>query len=123
MAYPIGADDICGQWVDSLGNDVSVTYTDKFQTKMVATLSRPPRPDIHLTVKPVFFSGWHCGNAVLHAMWSTPQQLCWLTGDGRVSVWVKPPSKEDGPGQEDDRTLLAAPADRPAAEAGAEPSK
>jgi len=78
-----------GTWVDSLGNLVSVYNTDAFETKLMATLSRPPRADIHLALRRVATSGWRCGNAVLDLMWSTDRQLHWLSENGRVSVWVK----------------------------------
>jgi len=78
-----------GTWVDSLGNLVSVYNTDAFETKLMATLSRAPRADIHLALRRVATSGWRCGNAVLDPLWSTDRQLHWLSENGRVSVWVK----------------------------------
>ena len=39
------------------GNMVTVTSTDAFEVRLEATLSRPPRADIHLGVKPVMLGG------------------------------------------------------------------
>lgn len=87
-ANPVGANMFLGKWVDSLGNTVVVYNTDAYQTALIATLSKPPRPDIHLAVHADANGIWICGNAVLDYMWSTPQQLHWLS-KGRVSVWVR----------------------------------
>merc|ERR1719410_1007527 len=88
-ASQLTTESFLGTWVDSLGNYVSVYNTDAFETKLMATLSRPPRADIHLALRRVATSGWRCGNAVLDPMWSTDRQLHWLSENGRVSVWVK----------------------------------
>mmetsp|Transcript_66564 Transcript_66564/g.124204 ORF Transcript_66564/g.124204 Transcript_66564/m.124204 type:complete len:192 (+) Transcript_66564:174-749(+) len=78
-----------GGWVDSLGNAVLVSSVDAYSLRLVATLSQPPRKDIHLALKPMPGGGWQCGNACLDPVWSCETQLHWLTGDGRISVWVR----------------------------------
>merc|ERR1712135_207027 len=80
-----------GQWVDSQGNMIQVTSTDAYEVRLQATLSHPPRADIHLLVKPVMLGGgWQCGHSVLDPHWSSQAQLHWVTADGRVSVWIRP---------------------------------
>lgn len=87
----LSPDGFLGQWVDSQGNMVTVTSTDAFEVRLEATLSRPPRADIHLGVKPVMLGGgWRCGHSILDPYWSTTTQLHWVTDDGRVSVWIRP---------------------------------
>jgi len=80
---------LLGKWADSLGNSVHVFSVDAYQVRLMATLSQPPRPDIHLTIRPMPGGGWICGNAMLDPAWSLPTQLHWLTADGRISVWVR----------------------------------
>merc|ERR1712061_190541 len=72
---------LLGTWADSLGNAVSVCSIDAFQVRLMATLSQPPRPDIHLKILPAATGGWICGNAMLDPLWSTETQLHWLTVD------------------------------------------
>lgn len=89
-ATQMGVQDFLGEWMDSLGNAVSVYNVDAYEIKLVASLSRPPRADIHLSLRPAARgNGWQCGNSVLDTNQSSSEQLYWLTGDGRVSVWVK----------------------------------
>mmetsp|Transcript_48650 Transcript_48650/g.89679 ORF Transcript_48650/g.89679 Transcript_48650/m.89679 type:complete len:269 (-) Transcript_48650:191-997(-) len=95
----ISPEALLGQWVDSLGNVIMVMSIDAFDARLVATLSRPPRPDIHLNFKPITLgAGWQCGHSVLDPNWSSPKQLHWVTGDGRISVWVRP---EEGAADEE----------------------
>ena len=35
------------------GNAVQVLATDAYDLRLLATLSKPPRPDVHLSVKPI----------------------------------------------------------------------
>ncbi|CAJ1328600.1 unnamed protein product [Effrenium voratum] len=77
--------DLCGVWADSLGNAV---YVNSAESKLEAVLSRPPRPDIHLSIRPID-GGWICGNAKLDLSWSSSSKLHWVAADGRVSVWVR----------------------------------
>lgn len=91
---PLSADQLLGMWADSLGNAVSVAQTDAYQLKLTATLSQPPRKDIHLAVRPTADGGWNCGNALLDPVWSTSDQLHWHASDGRVSVWVRLPTED-----------------------------
>mmetsp|Transcript_98359 Transcript_98359/g.228084 ORF Transcript_98359/g.228084 Transcript_98359/m.228084 type:complete len:203 (-) Transcript_98359:149-757(-) len=76
-----------GKWTDSYGNIVCVYSTDAFETRPMATLSRAPRPDIHLKITPRA-DGWHCGDAKLDISRSSPTQVCWEFPDGRVSFWT-----------------------------------
>jgi len=89
---------LLGEWADSLGNKVQVISTDAYQARLLATLSRPSRKDIHLKLAPVAGAGsWQCGNSTLDPYWSSLEELHWVAGDGRVSVWVRPgpPSEEE----------------------------
>mmetsp|Transcript_51182 Transcript_51182/g.121654 ORF Transcript_51182/g.121654 Transcript_51182/m.121654 type:complete len:180 (-) Transcript_51182:79-618(-) len=88
-ASSISPEQLLGGWVDSLGNAVLVSSVDAFSLRLVATLSQPPRKDIHLALKPMPGGGWQCGNACLDPVWTSATQLHWLTGDGRISVWVR----------------------------------
>merc|ERR1712113_797552 len=73
------------------GNAVQVVSLDAYSAWLEATLSRPPRPDIRLAVKPVMLgAGWQCGHSLLDPNWTTSEQLHWVTMEGRVSVWVRP---------------------------------
>mmetsp|Transcript_69 Transcript_69/g.195 ORF Transcript_69/g.195 Transcript_69/m.195 type:complete len:266 (+) Transcript_69:114-911(+) len=99
----ISPEALLGQWVDSLGNVIMVMSIDAFDARLVATLSRAPRPDIHLNFKPIALgAGWQCGHSILDPNWSSPKQLHWVTGDGRISVWVRP---EDGAQEEEKKEV------------------
>uniref|UniRef100_A0A7S2MCY3 Uncharacterized protein n=1 Tax=Alexandrium andersonii TaxID=327968 RepID=A0A7S2MCY3_9DINO len=83
-----------GNWTDSYGNSVTVRATNPLGLQLVATLSRPPRPDIHLKFRPVETgAGWLCGEATLDATLgpagSEPTELFWCFPTGDVSVWVR----------------------------------
>lgn len=81
---------LLGAWADSLGNAVHVFSTDAYEMRLMATLTRPPRPDIHLCLRPCESGGgWQCGNSILDPLWTSEKQLHWVTFDGRVSVWVR----------------------------------
>jgi len=95
-------DNLLGTWADSLGNKVHVCATDAYQANLIATLCRPPRPDVHLRIHAEVHGGLRCGNSVLDPIWSSREQLHWVTADGRVSVWVRlqdqdPQDQLDGP--------------------------
>lgn len=83
-------DSFLGNWADSLGNAVVVFSVCAYEVKLMATLSQPPRHDIHLKITQLPDGNWLCGNATLDPTWSTEGQLHWLTVDGRISVWVRP---------------------------------
>jgi hypothetical protein len=79
-----------GHWVDSEGNTVHVFSTDAFETRLAATLLRPSRHEIHLSIRPVFYGGgWQCGHSVLDPDWSSEARLHWVTSDGKLTVWVR----------------------------------
>lgn len=84
----IDVQDLLGAWADSLGNAVFVSSLDSTKTKLEAVLARPPRQDIHLSMRPVE-GGWQCGNAKLDLSYSSRSTLHWVAKDGRVSVWVR----------------------------------
>jgi len=85
---PVTPDVLCCNWTDSYGNLVSVYSRDAFDARLIATLSKPPRPDINLPLKRVESGrGWHCGDAVLAS--SSPEQLKWAFPNGSVSVWTR----------------------------------
>lgn len=85
-------DEYLGNWVDSLGNSVTV-YKNAPDKPLSAVLRKPPRNDIVLTmVEQDLGSGWktwRCGNSTLNIQASTEEQLCWSTNDGRLSVWMR----------------------------------
>lgn len=87
--WPFTAADLIGVWADSLGNKVSVESYDAYSAKLVATLSKPPRKDITLTVRPGPDGGWTCGNAKLDRVGNTLDEIAWPAADGRVSVWIR----------------------------------
>eukprot|EP00929_Paragymnodinium_shiwhaense_P104481 TRINITY_DN68949_c0_g1_i1.p1 TRINITY_DN68949_c0_g1~~TRINITY_DN68949_c0_g1_i1.p1 ORF type:complete len:215 (+),score=51.17 TRINITY_DN68949_c0_g1_i1:102-746(+) len=90
-------DTFMGDWADSLGNKVHVASIEAFQANLQATLSRPPRPDIHLPISQVpAWPGaqWQCGTYVLDPYWSTVNELHWVAPDGRISVWLHPAEDE-----------------------------
>lgn len=90
LPMKLTAKDLLGGWADSLGNAVHVFSTDAYEMRLMATLARPPRPDIHLCIRPVVAGGgWQCGNSILDPVWTSEKQLHWVTVDGRVSVWVR----------------------------------
>mmetsp|Transcript_39909 Transcript_39909/g.109821 ORF Transcript_39909/g.109821 Transcript_39909/m.109821 type:complete len:227 (-) Transcript_39909:130-810(-) len=95
-AQPPTAEGILGDWSDSLGNKVQVFSTDAYEVRLMATLSRPPRPDIYLQVCPMLGGGWQCGNSILDLYWSSAEELHWVTSNGRVSVWVRGKERPDG---------------------------
>mmetsp|Transcript_136901 Transcript_136901/g.381635 ORF Transcript_136901/g.381635 Transcript_136901/m.381635 type:complete len:193 (-) Transcript_136901:111-689(-) len=85
---------LLGKWTDSYGNAISVRTTDAFGLHLTATLSRPPRPDIHLKFRPVDIgAGWLCGDATLDATLgpagAAPRELFWSFPSGDVSLWVR----------------------------------
>jgi len=86
---PISAEELLGNWVDLLGNSVLVYSTDAWQLRLTASMSRPPRPDVQLSVWHDAIQGWICGNAVLDASTSRQEQLQWVAPDGRTSVWMR----------------------------------
>eukprot|EP00931_Biecheleriopsis_adriatica_P041693 TRINITY_DN23803_c0_g1_i1.p1 TRINITY_DN23803_c0_g1~~TRINITY_DN23803_c0_g1_i1.p1 ORF type:complete len:217 (+),score=28.86 TRINITY_DN23803_c0_g1_i1:58-708(+) len=103
VQYPIlqqpvqlSADVFQGAWVDSLGNNVFVCFVDPNAAVLQAILSKPPRSDITLSIRPVNMGGgWQCGNSVLDPYSAWPNELRWIASDGRSSVWVRSP--EDSP--------------------------
>mmetsp|Transcript_90302 Transcript_90302/g.162835 ORF Transcript_90302/g.162835 Transcript_90302/m.162835 type:complete len:188 (+) Transcript_90302:66-629(+) len=93
-----------GSWADSLGNSVLVFSVDAYQVNLQATLSRPPRPDIHLKMQWNPSCGWVCGNAVLDPSWSTADQLHWVSANGKISVWVRPDAEDTPSSQKTEAT-------------------
>mmetsp|Transcript_16372 Transcript_16372/g.35789 ORF Transcript_16372/g.35789 Transcript_16372/m.35789 type:complete len:311 (+) Transcript_16372:195-1127(+) len=88
---------LLGNWVDTQGHFVSVMVTDAFAAKLLAVLSKPApaRPEIHLSIRPVMLGGgWQCGHSLLDPMYSTENELHWVTVEGRVSVWVRRQDKD-----------------------------
>jgi len=85
----LSAQELLGNWVDLLGNSVLVYSTDAWQLRLVAAMSRPSRPDVHLSVRHDALQGWICGNAALDTATSRQDQLQWVSPDGRTSVWMR----------------------------------
>lgn len=79
-----------GNWVDSHGNSVIVFSTDAWQVRLTATISRPQTGrDTHLGIRQVDDMHWICGNSSLDHTQSSAEQLYWVAGDGRVSIWTR----------------------------------
>lgn len=88
---PLDAEDfdpaiLLGSWTDNKGNGVTV---DAYAAKLMATLSRHPRQDVNLKLRPLPDGGWACGNAVLDLARSTSCQLHWVS-PSHYSVWTRP---------------------------------
>lgn len=79
--------DLQGTYSDSYGNLVRVYCTDAFTMRLIATLSRPPRQDIHLKLRPLAKGGWQCGDAVLDKVHESGAELHWAFPRGEVSTW------------------------------------
>lgn len=85
----LGPESLLGTWVDPRGNTVMVMSTDAYAVRLAAILSRPPRPDLHLAMRPLDDGGWTCGNSTLCAETSTAEQLHWVGPDGSWSTWMR----------------------------------
>lgn len=80
---------LLGCWVDTVGNTVLVQSDGEPSQQLTASLMKPPRTDIHLSLWQTTDGGvWHCGDAVLDAKASTPEQLTWVFRDGSISSWT-----------------------------------
>mmetsp|Transcript_83763 Transcript_83763/g.260143 ORF Transcript_83763/g.260143 Transcript_83763/m.260143 type:complete len:142 (+) Transcript_83763:565-990(+) len=88
--WSMAPESFLGKWEDSYGNAVCVYSTDAFETHPMATLSRAPRPDIHLKLVPRE-DGWHCGHAILDVARCSETQVCWVFPNGHVSLWTRWP--------------------------------
>mmetsp|Transcript_87436 Transcript_87436/g.270725 ORF Transcript_87436/g.270725 Transcript_87436/m.270725 type:complete len:217 (+) Transcript_87436:230-880(+) len=84
-----GPQDFLGNWVDMQGNSVLVYSTDAWELRLLAAMSRPPRPDLCLSIRWAPSGGWLCGNYTLDPSASSAEQLHWLSQDGRSSVWTR----------------------------------
>eukprot|EP00930_Biecheleria_cincta_P001633 TRINITY_DN102766_c0_g1_i1.p1 TRINITY_DN102766_c0_g1~~TRINITY_DN102766_c0_g1_i1.p1 ORF type:complete len:778 (-),score=118.62 TRINITY_DN102766_c0_g1_i1:54-2387(-) len=83
--------DFIGAWVDLQGNSVTVFSADAWggTSNLLVTLSKAPRPDVHLQIGPSEDGGWRCGNSYLDLQNSSAEQLSWVREDGLVSVWTR----------------------------------
>mmetsp|Transcript_40062 Transcript_40062/g.85847 ORF Transcript_40062/g.85847 Transcript_40062/m.85847 type:complete len:277 (-) Transcript_40062:281-1111(-) len=82
-----------GNWTDSFGNAVCVYSTDAFTSQLVASLSKPPRPDINLQIRRAEGgSGWMCGKAYLSFVDDALSTLHWTFPNGVTSAWCRPAS-------------------------------
>lgn len=83
--------DFIGAWVDMQGNSVTVFSTDAWggTSNLLVTLSKAPRPDVHLQLSQSEDGGWRCGNSYLDMASSSVEQLSWVREDGLVSVWTR----------------------------------
>lgn len=86
---PLTPEDFLGNWVDKSGNSVLVYSVDAYDVRLLVTLSRYPRPDVHLTLRQTFPGAWTCGNSALSTEMSSPLQLVWVGADGRMSTWTR----------------------------------
>mmetsp|Transcript_58140 Transcript_58140/g.165265 ORF Transcript_58140/g.165265 Transcript_58140/m.165265 type:complete len:203 (-) Transcript_58140:128-736(-) len=84
-----------GKWTDSYGNTVFVYSMDAFETRPMATLSRAPRPDVHLKLV-LREDGWRCGGGLLDESRSSETQVCWVFPTGGVSVWTRTLEGQEG---------------------------
>mmetsp|Transcript_102025 Transcript_102025/g.288060 ORF Transcript_102025/g.288060 Transcript_102025/m.288060 type:complete len:224 (+) Transcript_102025:78-749(+) len=86
---PLAPDAFIGNWVDAMGNLVNIYSADAWQVRLLATISRPARPDVHLSVRQDPDWGWICGNSALVNEFSSSQELHWRTFEGYDSVWYR----------------------------------
>lgn len=77
-----------GVWADSLGHLIRVVSVDAYNPCLAATLSQPPRKDVHLRLLQKK-GQWHCGNATLDLLCSSTEELHWRSADGKISVWAR----------------------------------
>jgi len=85
-----------GDWMDSLGNAVTV-LPNAHDSSFTVILARPPRRDVVLAMTSTDMGGgwrgWSCGNSVLNLMHSSSVQLYWEDyTKGRMSCWMRFPS-------------------------------
>jgi len=81
--------DFLGNWVDSTGNPVQVYSTDAWEVQLTAAITRPGRRDTILTVRQLEDMSWSCGNSWLDTTQSSAERICWVAGDGRISIWTR----------------------------------
>merc|ERR1712098_813450 len=87
----LGPEDLLGHWINSEGSSINVFSTDAYALHLVASVSRPGRPDAQITIRHVDYAGgWICGHSVLEPTMTSLAQLFWVQGAGEVSVWVRP---------------------------------
>jgi len=98
----IEAQDLVGEWIDSMGHQITVLCTDAFDSanpQLQATLSKAHQNDVILSVKslgsadchPAFANtGWRCGHSWLDLSMSMPDQLVWVSENGNMmTCWIK----------------------------------
>jgi len=78
-----------GQWTDSNGCAVNVTFSDVCQAQLTATLMKPNGHITDLNLHATS-NGWQCGAAHLTA--ASEEQLWWMFRDGRISIWERGPA-------------------------------
>jgi len=88
VACSMAPDFFLGRWIDSTGNSICVYSADAFEVRLVATISRSSRPDLHLNLVP-HEDGWHCGEARLNVAKSSPRKVCWEFPRGKESFWTR----------------------------------
>lgn len=86
---PLSPEDFLGNWIDISGNSVHIYSVDAYDVRLVATISRYPRNDVHLNIRQVMPGTWVCGNSTLNAEMSSFLQLVWQGNDGRSSSWTR----------------------------------
>jgi len=97
----IEAQDLVGEWIDSVGHRITVLCTDAFDSanpQLQAKLSKAHQRDVILSVKslgsadchPAFANtGWTCGHSWLDLSMSMPDQLVWVSEYGNMTCWIK----------------------------------
>jgi hypothetical protein len=83
-----------GEWLDSLGHNVTVKHGSDRRGPLSAKLKRGDKENVLSLRRVPEFGSWSCGNAILDVWSSGPSCLVWTSPDGRRSVWRKQDGKE-----------------------------
>eukprot|EP00928_Gymnodinium_smaydae_P055622 TRINITY_DN39124_c0_g1_i1.p1 TRINITY_DN39124_c0_g1~~TRINITY_DN39124_c0_g1_i1.p1 ORF type:complete len:208 (-),score=33.58 TRINITY_DN39124_c0_g1_i1:146-769(-) len=80
---------LLGNWADTTGNCVKVYSIDAWEVRVMASLSRPGKPDLQLALWPTPEGGWSCGNTILNPAASSKDELHWICPDGSTNIWLR----------------------------------
>lgn len=86
---PLSPEELLGNWVHESGNSVLVYSIDAWECRLMASVHRPPRPELQLHLRPTADAGWICGNSTLDLFTSSLEELHWVGPDQRRSVWYR----------------------------------
>jgi hypothetical protein len=85
-----------GEFLDTLGNIVTVAKTANARLSFTASLGKPGSPQVtHLTISKRWpsnhsvYKSWMCGNGVLQRKKSSFEKIIWRRYDGKESIWER----------------------------------